>query len=61
MLPSFDGNTESHHLMSIWSYTSLEDKHEGQVYLDNKTYILLEIQLAKPLIPKRPVSVIAKR
>lgn len=38
-----------------------EDKHEGQVYLDNKTYILLEIELAKPLIPKRPVSVIAKR
>ena len=61
MLPSFDGNTELHHLMFILSYTSLEDKHEGQVYLDNKTYILLEIQLAKPLIPKRPVSVIAER
>lgn len=40
----------------------LEDnKADGQVYVDAKTYILLELELAEPLVPKRPASVIAEK
>ena len=34
---------------------------EGQVYVDAKTYVYLEIELQRPLIPRRPASVLAQR
>ena len=34
---------------------------EAQVYVDAKTYVYLEIELQRPLIPKRPASVLAQR
>ena len=34
---------------------------EAQVYVDAKTYVYLEIELHKPLIPRRPASVLADR
>jgi hypothetical protein len=34
---------------------------EAQVYVDAKTYVYLEIELQRPLIPRRPASVLAQR
>ncbi|EDV28658.1 uncharacterized protein TRIADDRAFT_51790 [Trichoplax adhaerens] len=34
---------------------------EAQAYLENKTFIMIEICLDKPLVPKRPPSSLAKR
>ena len=34
---------------------------EAQVYVDAKTYVYLEIELHRPLIPRRPASVLAER
>ena len=34
---------------------------EAQVYVDAKTYVYLEIELYRPLIAKRPASVLAQR
>lgn len=39
----------------------LEAKSEADVYVDNKSYVVLEIILEKPLIPKRPTSALAER
>lgn len=42
--------------------TLIDEKlHEGQVYADAKTYILLEIKLMRPLVAKRPAAIIAER
>ena len=38
-----------------------EIPREAQVYVDAKTYVYLEIELHRALIPKRPVSVLAER
>ena len=38
-----------------------EARSEAHVYVDANTYVVLEIELEKPLIPKRPVSVLAER
>ena len=38
-----------------------ESKSEAQAYVDAKTYVYLEIELHRPLIPKRPASVLAER
>ncbi|XP_051987300.1 cilia- and flagella-associated protein 70 isoform X2 [Xyrauchen texanus] len=34
---------------------------EGQMYLDSKSYFVVEISLEKPLVPKRPPEELAKR
>ncbi|KAM4620358.1 cilia- and flagella-associated protein 70 [Polymixia lowei] len=34
---------------------------EGQMYVDARTYIIIEISLEKPLVPKRPPEELAKR
>ena len=34
---------------------------EAQVYVDAKTYVYLEIELQRPLVPRRPASVLAQR
>ncbi|XP_030645563.1 cilia- and flagella-associated protein 70 [Chanos chanos] len=34
---------------------------EGQMYADSKSYIIIEIALEKPLVPKRPPEELAKR
>ncbi|KAL2101966.1 hypothetical protein ACEWY4_003727 [Coilia grayii] len=34
---------------------------EGQMYADSKTYLVIEIALDKPLVPKRPPEELAKR
>ena len=39
----------------------MELPREAQVYVDAKTYVYLEIELYRPLIPKRPASVLAQR
>ncbi len=36
-------------------------KKEGDAYEDAKAYVFLELQLDAPLIPKRPMSVLATR
>ncbi|XP_064394779.1 cilia- and flagella-associated protein 70-like isoform X2 [Halichondria panicea] len=38
-----------------------EVKSEAHAYVDCKSYVVLEIALEKPLIPKRPTSVLAER
>lgn len=38
-----------------------EVPREAQIYVDAKTYVYLEIELHRPLIPRRPVSVLAER
>ena len=38
-----------------------EAKSEAHVYVDASSYVVLEIELEKPLIPKRPSSVLAER
>ena len=38
-----------------------EVKSESQVYVDSRSYVVLEVALEKPLIPKRPASVLAER
>ena len=38
-----------------------EVPREAQVYVDAKTYVYLEIELHRALIPKRPASVLAER
>ncbi len=38
-----------------------EAKGEAHIYVDCKSYVVLEIALEKPLIPKRPTSVLADR
>ena len=40
---------------------SLESKVDGHVYKDARTYMLLELELSNPLVPKRPASVIAEK
>ena len=47
--------------MSVWSSTVDEPKLEGHIYVEARSYLLLEMKLAKPLVPKRPASVIASR
>ena len=39
----------------------VEVPRESQIYVDAKTYVYLEIELHRPLIPKRPASVLAER
>ena len=34
---------------------------EGQQYVDAKSYIMIEISLTRPLIPKRPPEELARR
>jgi hypothetical protein len=34
---------------------------EGQQYADAKSYIMIDITLARPLIPKRPPEELARR
>lgn len=34
---------------------------EGQQYVDAKSYVMLEISLTRPLIPKRPPEELARR
>ncbi|XP_019862810.1 PREDICTED: cilia- and flagella-associated protein 70-like [Amphimedon queenslandica] len=38
-----------------------ESKVDGHVYKDARTYMLLELELSNPLVPKRPASVIAEK
>ena len=38
-----------------------EIKSEALIFLESKTYVYLEIELHKPLIPKRPGSVLAEK
>ena len=47
--------------MAISSSTVDEPKLEGHIYVEARSYLLLEMKLAKPLVPKRPASVIANR
>uniref|UniRef100_A0A4W4H988 Cilia and flagella associated protein 70 n=1 Tax=Electrophorus electricus TaxID=8005 RepID=A0A4W4H988_ELEEL len=39
----------------------LQMNAEGQMYADSRSYIIIEITLEKPLIPKRPPEELAKR
>jgi tetratricopeptide (TPR) repeat protein len=48
-------------LASIVSEAPNTAEVNKDVYVDSKTYILLEIELAHPLIPKRPASVISEK
>ena len=43
--------------------TAVESKEtaEGQEYRDSRTYVLLEVSLQKPLIPRRTAAVLAER
>lgn len=43
--------------------TAVESKEtaEGQEYRDSRTYVLLEVTLQKPLIPRRTAAVLAER
>jgi hypothetical protein len=34
---------------------------ESQQYLDSKSFIMIEIKLDKPIIPRKPFEVLAKR
>ena len=34
---------------------------DGHVYKDAKSYMLIELELSHPLVPKRPASVIAEK
>ena len=43
------------------SYYTDDSRPEGQIYVDARSYLLLEIELSKPLVPKKPAPVIANR
>ena len=38
-----------------------EGKSESHVYVDARSYLFLEVEMHRPLIPKRPASVLAER
>ena len=38
-----------------------EPNSESQQYLDAKSFIMLEIKLDKPIIPRKPFELLAKR
>ena len=48
------------HIVLFLYYTD-DSRPEGQIYADARSYLLLEIELSKPLVPKKPASVIANR